>query len=60
MESIELEVQSIAEAIKKAQEIFKVPKEDIVIQVLSEEKKGLFGRPGSKHAKIRASIKKKT
>ena len=59
MDYVEVEAQSIAEAIEKAQELLKVPKEEIVFQVLSEEKKGLFGRTGGKRAKIRASIKKK-
>lgn len=55
--SIEIEGKTVAEAIKKAMAALKLPRDKIKIEVLSEEVKGLFGMPGAKLAKIRASIK---
>jgi predicted RNA-binding protein Jag len=59
MESIDIEAKTVEEAIKKALGIFKVDREDIEVQVLSEEQKGLFGMEGAKRAKIRVTLKKK-
>jgi spoIIIJ-associated protein len=55
--SIEIEGKTVAEAIKKAMAALKLPRDKIKIEVVSEEVKGLFGMPGAKLAKIRASIK---
>jgi spoIIIJ-associated protein len=55
--SIEVEGKTVAEAIKKAIALLKLPRDKIRVEVLSEEAKGLFGMPGAKLAKIRASIK---
>ena len=57
--SIEVEGQTVEEAIKKATELFNVAREDIVVKVVSEEKKGLFGMEGAKPAKIKATLKKR-
>ena len=54
--SIEVEGKTLEEAIKKALKALKLPREKLKIEVLSEEKKGLFGMPGAKPAKIRVSI----
>jgi spoIIIJ-associated protein len=59
MQSVEVEGKTVKEAIKKALEILKVSREEIDIQILSEEKMGLFGMRGSKPAKIRAILKNK-
>ncbi len=56
--SIEVEGSTVEEAIKKATGLFNVPREQIVVKVLSEEKKGLFRMEGAKPAKIKASLKK--
>ena len=53
--SIEVEGKTLEEAIKKALEILDLPKDMVVIEVLSEEAKGLFGQPGAKPAKIRVT-----
>ena len=55
---IEVEGHTVEEAIKKALEIFNVSREDIVVKIVSEEKKGLFGMEGAKPAKIKAALKK--
>ena len=52
---IEAEGSTIEEAIEKALAVLKLPRKYVKIEVLSEEKKGLFGMPGEKPAKIRAS-----
>ena len=57
--SIEVEGQTVEDAIKKATELFNVAREDIVVRIVSEEKKGLFGMEGAKPAKIKATLKKR-
>ena len=57
--SIEVEGNTVEEAIKKALELFNVSREDILIKVVSEEKKGLFGMEGAKPAKIKVTLKNK-
>ena len=54
--NIEIEGKTVEEAIKKALKELKVSRDKVKIQVLSEEKKGLFGMPGAKPAKIRVAI----
>jgi len=56
--SIEIEGKTVEEAIEKALKELKLPREKVKIEVLSEGEKGLFGMPGAKPAKVRASIKK--
>jgi len=51
--SIEVEGKTVKEAIKKALQTLKLPREKVKIEVLSEEEKGLFGMPGAKPAKVR-------
>lgn len=54
--NIEIEGKTVEEAIKKALKELKVSRDKVKIEVLSEEKKGLFGMPGAKPAKIRVAI----
>lgn len=54
---IEVEGKTLEEAVKKALKELKLPRQKVKIEVLSEEKKGLFGMPGAKPAKIRVTIK---
>lgn len=54
--SIEIEANTIEEAIKKALKQLKLPRYKVKIEVLSEGVRGLFGMPGAKPAKIRATI----
>lgn len=56
--SIEVEGHTVEEAIKRATEIFNVSRENIIVKVVSEEKKGLFGMGGARPAKIKATLKK--
>jgi spoIIIJ-associated protein len=55
--SIEVEGNTIEEAIKKALAELQIPRDKVKIEVLSEEKKGLFGMPGAKPAKVRITLK---
>ena len=55
--NIEVEGSTVEEAIKKALEFLKVSREDVIIKVVCEEKKGLFGMEGAKPAKIKVSLK---
>ncbi len=55
---IEVEGDSVEEAIKKALRELKVPRKKAKIEVISEEAKGLFGMPGAKPAKVRVTILK--
>jgi spoIIIJ-associated protein len=53
---VEVEGRTIEEAIKKALKELKLPRKKVKIEVLSEEKKGLFGMPGAKPAKVRVTV----
>lgn len=57
--SIEVEDKSVEEAIKNALLQLKAKRNQVKIEVLSEEKRGLFGMPGAKPAKIRVTLLKK-
>lgn len=50
--------KTVEEAVKKALQELKLPRDKVKIEVLSEEEKGLFGMPGAKPAKIRVTITK--
>ena len=53
---IEAEGKTIEEAIAKALQVLKLSRKRVRIKTLSEEKKGLFGMPGAKPAKVRVSV----
>jgi len=53
---LEVEGNTVEEAIEKALKELRLPRKSVKIQVLSEEKKGLFGMPGAKPAKVRVSV----
>lgn len=55
--SIEVEGSTLEEAIKKALQQLNLPRGKVNIKILSEEKKGLFGMPGAKPAKVRVTVK---
>ncbi len=52
---LEIEGNTVEEAIEKALAELKLSRKNVKIQVLAEEKKGLFGMPGAKPAKVRVS-----
>lgn len=54
-ESIEIEGNTVEEAVKKALKQLHLPRNKVKIEILSEEEKGLFGMPGAKPAKVRVS-----
>jgi len=56
--SIEIEGKTVEVAIKIALKQLKLPRNQVDIEILSEGKKGLFGMPGGKPAKVRVSPKK--
>lgn len=56
--NLEVEGKTVEEAIKKALKALKVKRDKVKIEVVSEEKRGLFGMPGAKPAKIRVSLLK--
>ena len=53
---LEAEGNTVEEAIEKALQELKLPRHSVNIEILSEEKKGLFGMPGAKPAKVRVSV----
>lgn len=55
---IEVEGITVEDAIEKALELLSVSREEIIVKVVCEEKKGLFGMEGAKSAKIKVTIKK--
>lgn len=57
--SIEIEGGTVEEAIEKAMKLLGASRDDIVVKIVCEEKKGLFGMEGAKPAKIKVSLKEK-
>lgn len=55
-QSVEIEGKTVEEAIKKALQQLRLPRNKVKIEVLSEEAKGLFGMPGAKPAKVRVRV----
>ena len=55
---VEFEGATVEEAIKKALKDLKVSRDDIVVKIVCEEKRGLFGMEGAKPAKIKIKLKK--
>jgi len=56
---IEVEGRTIEDAIERALKQLNATRDEIVVKVVCEEKKGLFGMEGEKPAKIKAALKKK-
>lgn len=56
--SIEIEGSSVEDAIKKAMKALNAKRGQLLVKVVCEEKKGLFGMEGQKPAKIKATLKK--
>jgi spoIIIJ-associated protein len=52
---VEAEGKTVEEAIAKALKDLKLPRNRVKVESLTEEKKGLFGMPGAKPAKVRVS-----
>ncbi len=59
LKNIEFYGTSIEDAIQKALRELNVPREAVLIKVVSEEKKGLFGMQGEKPAKIIVNFNEK-
>lgn len=57
-ENFEFEGSTVKEAIKKAIQTLGIPRKEIIVKIVCEEKKGLFGMEGAKPAKIMVSKKK--
>jgi len=57
---IEIEGNTVEEAIKKALQQLQLPRKKVKVEIISEEAKGLFGMPGAKLAKVRVHIIKET
>jgi len=55
--TIEVEGNTVEDAIKKALKLLNVTKDEIFVRIVCEEKKGLFGMEGEKPAKIVVSLK---
>jgi spoIIIJ-associated protein len=54
---VEVEDKTVEEAIKKGLKELNLSRNEVKIEILREEEKGLFGMPGAKLAKIRISVK---
>lgn len=55
--SIEVEGKNVEEAIKKALATLSLNREQVKVEILRDEEKGLFGMAGAKLAKIRVTRK---
>ncbi|MFA5286693.1 MAG: Jag N-terminal domain-containing protein [Candidatus Omnitrophota bacterium] len=54
--AIEVEGNTVEEAIKKALQQLQLPRKKVKVEIVSEEARGLFGMPGAKLARVRVSI----
>ncbi len=54
--SIEIEGNTVEEAIKKALLQLQLPRKKVKVEIISEEAKGLFGMAGAKLAKVRVTV----
>ena len=57
IKNLEVEGATVEDAINNAMKILNVAREDMIIKVVSEEQKGLFGMEGAKPARIKVSLK---
>ena len=55
---LEFEGSDVEDAIKQATDALKLTRKDLIVKVVCEEQKGLFGMNGAKSAKIKVKIKK--
>lgn len=55
--SVEIEAPTRQEAIKIALKTLGVGRKEVIVKILCEEKKGLFGKRGSKPAKVKVTLK---
>ena len=55
--SVEIEGNTVEDAIKKALKLFNVSREALLVKVVCEEKRGLFGMASAKPAKIKVTLK---
>ncbi|MBL7085151.1 MAG: Jag N-terminal domain-containing protein [Candidatus Omnitrophica bacterium] len=58
MESIEIQGRTSQEAIKIALKKLGVSRNQVKVEILTEEDKGLFGMKGAKPARIKVTVKK--
>ena len=58
MKSIEIKGRTSQEAIKIALKELGATRDQVRVEVLSEEDKGLFGMKGAKPARVRVTLKK--
>ena len=58
MKSIEIEGRTSQEAIKAALKKLGVSRNQVRVQILCEEDKGLFGMKGARQARVRVTLKK--
>ena len=58
-ESIEVEAKTTKKAIEEALKKLDATEEEVSIEVLKEEQKGLFGMQGAESAKVRVKIDRK-
>ena len=57
-DDLEFEGSDVEDAINKAVAILKISRNELLVKVVCEEQKGLFGMNGAKSAKIKVKIKK--
>ena len=58
MKSIEAEGRTSQEAIEIALKRLRVSRNQVKVEILSEENKGLFGMKGAKPARVKVTLKK--
>ena len=56
LSQVEAEGKTVQEAVDKALNELKAKRDQVKIEILCEEVKGLFGMPGAKSAKVRVTL----
>jgi spoIIIJ-associated protein len=56
LSQVEAEGKTVQEAVDKALNELKAKRDQVKIEILCEEVKGLFGMPGAKLAKVRVTL----
>jgi spoIIIJ-associated protein len=55
---VEVEGKTVQEAVEKALGELKAKRNEVKIEILCDEEKGLFGMPGAKLAKVKVTLLK--
>ncbi|MCI0442138.1 Jag N-terminal domain-containing protein, partial [bacterium] len=59
LRGFEFEGATVEDAVRNALKVLKLGRDEVIVKVVCEEKRGLFGMEGAKPAKIVVTVKEK-